>query len=92
MTAGEFMKANLVGTVIILSLIIWIPVSCCVSYQDRKRKRQEEEENKWLSANVSENVFHIYVQVFVCKYDRLVPAGLYHKLCTTNYTVYNLLF
>ncbi len=47
------MKANLVGTVIILSLIIWIPVSCCVSYQDRKLKRKEEEENKWLSATVS---------------------------------------
>ena len=47
------MKANLVGTVILLSLIIWIPVSCCVSYQDRKMKRKEEEENKWLSATVS---------------------------------------
>ena len=47
------MKANLVGTVIILSLIIWIPASCYISYQDRKMKRKEEEENKWLSATVS---------------------------------------
>jgi len=27
-----FMRANIVGTVIILSLIVWIPASCIVAY------------------------------------------------------------
>jgi len=27
-----FMRANIVGTVIILSLVIWIPASCIVAY------------------------------------------------------------
>lgn len=28
----EFMRSNIVGTVIILSLLLWIPASCTVSY------------------------------------------------------------
>jgi len=30
--AVMFMRANIVGTVIILSLVIWIPASCIVAY------------------------------------------------------------
>jgi len=30
--AVMFMRANIVGTVIILSLIVWIPASCVVAY------------------------------------------------------------
>jgi len=30
--AVMFMRANIVGTVIILSLIVWIPASCIVAY------------------------------------------------------------
>ena len=40
---GAFMRANLVGTVIILSLIIWIPVSCIIGWQDRKAEEREKE-------------------------------------------------
>ena len=28
----QFMKSNIVGTVIIFSLLVWIPASCTVSY------------------------------------------------------------
>ena len=30
--AVMFMRANIVGTVIVLSLVIWIPASCIVAY------------------------------------------------------------
>jgi disintegrin and metalloproteinase domain-containing protein 17 len=43
-----FMRANIVGTVIILSLLIWIPVSCVVSYKDRQRREEETESQEWL--------------------------------------------
>ena len=77
------MKANLVGTVIILSLIVWIPVSCCVSYQDRKVKRREAEESKWLSANVSVRVWEVCVHVCmrVCACVGGVRARVYACVC-----------
>lgn len=39
----RFMRANIVGTVIILSLVVWIPGSCIVAYIDRKRARDEKD-------------------------------------------------
>lgn len=45
----KFMRANIVGTVIILSLVIWIPGSCIVAYIDRKRAREEKDEVDWLT-------------------------------------------
>ncbi|XP_014668138.1 PREDICTED: ADAM 17-like protease [Priapulus caudatus] len=43
----EFIHDNIVGTVIILSLIVWIPASCIVNYVDNKRREKEEEEMTW---------------------------------------------
>lgn len=45
----QFMKSNIVGTVIILSLLIWIPASCTVSFIDRKKSRKEKENRDWLN-------------------------------------------
>ncbi|ELU11170.1 hypothetical protein CAPTEDRAFT_157290 [Capitella teleta] len=45
----QFMRANIVGTIIVLSLVIWVPASCLVSYIDRKRRREEEDEQYWHS-------------------------------------------
>jgi disintegrin and metalloproteinase domain-containing protein 17 len=42
-----FMRANIVGTVIILSLVLWIPASCVVSCIDRQRDREEKERVQW---------------------------------------------
>lgn len=45
----QFMKSNIVGTVIILSLLIWIPASCTISIIDRKKSRREKANRNWLS-------------------------------------------
>lgn len=47
----RFMRANIVGTVILLSLVIWIPGSCVVAYVDRKRAREYKESRDWLDLN-----------------------------------------
>lgn len=36
----EFMKSNIVGTIIIFSLVLWIPASCTFSYFDRKKDKK----------------------------------------------------
>ncbi|KAK2166047.1 hypothetical protein LSH36_43g05043, partial [Paralvinella palmiformis] len=47
-TVVEFMRANIVGTVIVFSLVIWIPASCVVCHLDRKKKREDEKQRQWL--------------------------------------------
>ncbi|KAK3578104.1 hypothetical protein CHS0354_007814 [Potamilus streckersoni] len=44
-----FMKSNIVGTVIVISLFLWIPASCVVSFIDRKREREEKQARLWKS-------------------------------------------
>ncbi|KAL4217074.1 Disintegrin and metalloproteinase domain-containing protein 17 [Mactra antiquata] len=48
-TLVEFMRSNIVGTVIVLSLILWIPASCTISFIDRKNNRREKERRNWMS-------------------------------------------
>ncbi|KAF0306944.1 ADAM 17-like protease [Amphibalanus amphitrite] len=43
----RFLRDNIVGTVLVISIIIWVPASCVFSYVDAKRRRQEEEELAW---------------------------------------------
>ena len=43
----RFLRDNIVGTVLVISIIIWVPASCVFSYVDAKRRRQEEEEMAW---------------------------------------------
>lgn len=45
----EFMKSNIVGTVIVFSLILWIPSSCVVSYYDKKQASAEQKKVDWMS-------------------------------------------
>ncbi|KAL5017900.1 hypothetical protein ScPMuIL_003622 [Solemya velum] len=45
----EFMRSNIVGTVIVLSLIIWIPASCIFSYFDKKNDRKDLKKKEWMS-------------------------------------------
>ncbi|XP_070186464.1 ADAM 17-like protease [Littorina saxatilis] len=35
----KFFRDNLVGSIMVFSLIIWIPISCCITYQDRKQRK-----------------------------------------------------
>jgi len=60
------LKDNLVGAVLIVSTILWIPASCLISWIDRKRKRQLEAEEAWIrsselihpSENASRRIIH----------------------------------
>ncbi|XP_070533184.1 ADAM 17-like protease isoform X1 [Ptychodera flava] len=45
---AKFMEDNIVGTVIVLSLLIWIPCSCVVHYVDTRREKEAEEATQWL--------------------------------------------
>lgn len=33
----KFLKDNIVGAVVLTSLLFWVPISCLISYVDRKR-------------------------------------------------------
>lgn len=46
-TVAQFMKDNLAGTVVVLSLLIWVPASCYVNRIDRKNDKRESLEAEW---------------------------------------------
>ncbi|XP_046854378.1 ADAM 17-like protease [Xenia sp. Carnegie-2017] len=44
---GELLKDNIVGTVIIFSLLLWIPISYVVHRIDKRRDKQAQELARW---------------------------------------------
>ena len=42
-----FLRDNVVGTVILLTALFWIPASCLINYFDKKRLRKEEKLKEW---------------------------------------------
>merc|ERR1711899_708929 len=46
-TVLKFLKDNVVGTVIIVSLLFWIPISCLISWIDRKRAEEDAADWEW---------------------------------------------
>lgn len=42
-----FLRDNIVGTVVLVTALLWIPASCVISYVDRKRRREELERWEW---------------------------------------------
>lgn len=46
-----FLKDNIVGTVVLVTTILWIPASCVISYFDRKRRKEEIERWEWRNKN-----------------------------------------
>nr|UST29447.1 ADAM 17-like protease [Haliclona caerulea] len=46
-TFVEFMRANIVGTIMFFSLCIWIPVSCIVHRIDVKNDKEVKKEMEW---------------------------------------------
>lgn len=44
---AKFMKDNLAGTVVVFSLLIWIPASCYINRLDNKKDKQEALEAEW---------------------------------------------
>lgn len=47
-----FLRDNVVGTVILVTAVIWIPASCIISYVDRRRLRKEEKRREWKQTDV----------------------------------------
>nr|CAD7261925.1 unnamed protein product [Timema shepardi] len=46
-----FLRDNIVGTVILVTALIWIPASCVISYVDRRRRNTQEELMKWRNSD-----------------------------------------
>lgn len=46
-----FLRDNIVGTVIIISVIIWVPASCIFSYVDRRRQEEYRKYVRWYYSN-----------------------------------------
>lgn len=42
-----FLKDNIVGTVVLVTTLLWIPASCVIRYVDRKRRKEEIERWDW---------------------------------------------
>ncbi|XP_056632369.1 ADAM 17-like protease isoform X1 [Diorhabda sublineata] len=42
-----FLRDNIVGTVVLVTALLWIPASCIISYFDRKRRREELDRWEW---------------------------------------------
>ncbi|CAG9853819.1 unnamed protein product [Phyllotreta striolata] len=42
-----FLRDNIVGTVVLVTALLWIPASCVISYFDRKKRREELERWEW---------------------------------------------
>ncbi|CAL4250653.1 unnamed protein product, partial [Meganyctiphanes norvegica] len=50
-TVLMFLRDNIVGTVIIISVIIWVPASCVFSYVDRRRRDEYHKYVRWYYSN-----------------------------------------
>ncbi|XP_022908664.2 ADAM 17-like protease isoform X1 [Onthophagus taurus] len=62
-----FLRDNIVGTVVLVTALLWIPTSCVISFIDRKRRREEIKRREWRSKadlihpSVARRVVHIRV-------------------------------
>lgn len=43
----RFLKDNIVGTVILVTGLIWVPASCIINWLDHKRAKEAREKRKW---------------------------------------------
>lgn len=47
----RFLKDNIVGTVILVTGLIWVPASCIINWLDHKRAKEAREKRKWENQN-----------------------------------------
>ena len=50
----KFLKDNVVGTVVVISLIFWVPISCLISYVDKKRAKKVKKSLNMLHILITE--------------------------------------
>ncbi|XP_019760569.1 ADAM 17-like protease isoform X2 [Dendroctonus ponderosae] len=44
-----FLRDNIVGTVVLITAVLWIPASCIISFVDKKRRKEELKRAEWRS-------------------------------------------
>lgn len=42
-----FLRDNIVGSVVLITAVLWIPASCIIGYIDRKRRKEELKYAEW---------------------------------------------
>ncbi|KAJ8321091.1 hypothetical protein KUTeg_002678 [Tegillarca granosa] len=72
-----FMKTNIVGTILIFSLLIWIPASCTFSYFDKKKEKKYRK-LKTRSRSI------ILVTKKIKKQKQQQDIYIFHKSCSSD--------
>ncbi|KAB7500606.1 ADAM 17-like protease [Armadillidium nasatum] len=85
-TVLMFLRDNIVGTVIIISMLIWVPASCVFSYVDR---RLEAEYRKYVKWHYSSELVHPSdnVRVIVSKRTRVREPCRNQETSTANNSI-----
>lgn len=48
---GQFLQANIVGTILTFSLLIWVPASCIVHFLDKQQDEEDFIVSRWMHPN-----------------------------------------
>ena len=56
---GRFLKKNIVGTVLVFSILFWAPIACLVHYLDKKQDEEDLFTSRWSQRNNSELVLNM---------------------------------
>lgn len=78
-TVLMFLRDNIVGTVLVISVLIWLPASCVFSLVDRRVRSKNEKYVRWYYSN---ELVHPNdsVKVIVSKRTRVHNSGNHHNL------------
>eukprot|EP00794_Sanderia_malayensis_P012069 gene12069-13313_t len=55
---ARFMQENIVGTILVFSLFLWIPSSCIVHFVDKRREKEANERREWESHDNTNLIWH----------------------------------
>ncbi|XP_053611491.1 ADAM 17-like protease [Plodia interpunctella] len=70
-----FLRDNIVGVVVLVTALIWIPVSCIISYVDRRRQSQYQKRSDWERS--SDYVYSSSPQKIICtRLPKQQPPGM----------------
>ena len=86
----KFHKNNVVGTVIVVSLVFWVPISCLIPWIDRKRAEEDAAEWEWkrtdelIHPNDKRRIIHMRVPK-KHSLDPATPEHLVHRPVQHNH-------
>jgi len=52
-----FLRDNIVGTVVLITAVLWIPASCIIGYVDKKKRKEELRRTDWM-INKRDDLIH----------------------------------